>query len=82
MLYNAAWTSNGITDIARFLTDEAAAQQALADLRWPDGNVTCPLCEGGKKVYEVKQVRKDQKATSFRASASSGSVALAARNSA
>lgn len=50
---------NGITDIARFLTDEAAAQQALADLRWPDGNVTCPLCAGGKKVYEVKQVRKD-----------------------
>ena len=50
---------NGITDIARFLTDEVAAQQALADLRWPDG-VTCPLCEGGKKVYEVKQVRKDK----------------------
>ncbi|OSZ71953.1 hypothetical protein CAP39_00765 [Sphingomonas sp. IBVSS1] len=46
---------NGITDIARFLTDEAAAQQALADLRWPGGNVICPLdgCEGGKKVYEV-----------------------------
>ena len=44
---------NGITDIARFLTDEAAAQQALADLRWPGGNVACPLCEGGKKVYEV-----------------------------
>ncbi len=49
---------NGITDIARFLTDEAAAQQALADLRWPDGNVTCPLCEGGKKVYEVTYTRK------------------------
>ncbi len=44
---------NGITDIARFLTDEAAAQQALADLRWPNGNVSCPLCDGGKKVYEV-----------------------------
>ena len=43
---------NGITSIARFLTDEAAAQQALADLRWPNG-VVCPLCEGGKKVYEV-----------------------------
>lgn len=51
---------NGITDVARFLTDEAAAQQALADLRWPNGNVTCPLCEGGKKVYEVKQIRKDE----------------------
>lgn len=44
---------NGITDIARFLTDEAAAQQALADLRWPNGAVQCPLCAGGKKVYEV-----------------------------
>ena len=46
---------NGITDIARFLTDEAAAQQAFADMRWPDGKVVCPLdgCEGGKKVYEV-----------------------------
>lgn len=51
---------NGITDIARFLTDEAAAQQALADLRWPNGDVSCPLCEGGKKVYEVAYVRKDK----------------------
>jgi transposase-like protein len=50
---------NGITDIARYLTDEAAAQLALADLRWPNG-VTCPLagCEGGKKVYEVAYSRK------------------------
>jgi len=51
---------NSITDIARFLTDEAAAQQALADLRWPEGKVICPLCDGGKKVYEVKYVRKDK----------------------
>lgn len=51
---------NGITDIARFLTDEAAAQDALASLRWPEG-VTCPHkgCEGGKKVYEVKYVHRD-----------------------
>lgn len=51
---------NGITDIARFLTDEAAAQGALASLRWPNG-VTCPFCEGGKKVYEVayKHTTKD-----------------------
>lgn len=62
---------NSITDIARFLTDEAAAQQALADLRWPDGAVTCPLdvidgetgevtkC-GGHKVYAVAYARKDK----------------------
>lgn len=52
---------DSITDIARFLTDEAAAQQALADLRWPNGNVVCPLCTGGKKVYDVayKHVAKD-----------------------
>ncbi|GAA4819514.1 IS1595 family transposase [Sphingosinicella ginsenosidimutans] len=50
---------NSIADIASFLTDEAAAQQAFADLRWPNGNVTCPLCEGGKKVYEVAYVRRD-----------------------
>jgi transposase-like protein len=50
---------NGITDIARFLTDEAAAQEALANLRWPDGKVCCPLCDGGKKVYEVNYVRRD-----------------------
>ena len=43
---------NGITDIARFLTDESAAQQALADLRWPEGNVVCPLCDH-EKVYET-----------------------------
>lgn len=51
---------NGITGIACFLTDEAAAQQALADLRWPDGNIVCPHdgCEGGKKVYEVAYSRK------------------------
>jgi transposase-like protein len=62
---------DSIADIARFLTDEAAAQQALADLRWPDGNVTCPLdvvdsttgeitkC-GGQKVYAVAYTRKDK----------------------
>lgn len=62
---------DSIADIARFLIDEAAAQQALADLRWPDGNVTCPLdvvdaetgeitaC-GGQKVYQVAYVRKDK----------------------
>lgn len=44
---------------ARFLNDEAAAQQALADIRWPGGNVTCPLCEGGKKVYEVAYTHRD-----------------------
>ncbi|MBC9035153.1 IS1595 family transposase [Sphingomonas sp. JC676] len=43
---------NGITDIARYLTDEAAAQDALSKLRWPNG-VQCPLCVGGKKVYET-----------------------------
>jgi transposase-like protein len=30
----------------------------VADLRWPNG-VQCPLCEGGKKVYEVKYVHRD-----------------------
>src|SRR5690348_14222425 len=43
---------DAITDVAHYLTDEAAAQDALMRLRWPDG-VKCPLCEGGKKVYEV-----------------------------
>lgn len=43
---------NGITDIARYLIDEEAAQDALAALRWPNG-ITCPFCEGGKKVYET-----------------------------
>lgn len=62
---------DSIADIARFLTDDAAAQHALAELRWPDGNVTCPLdvvdsetgeitkC-GGKKVYAVAYTRKDK----------------------
>jgi transposase-like protein len=49
---------DGITDIARYLTDEEAAQDALAKLRWPNG-VQCPLCEGGKKVYEVKYTHVD-----------------------
>jgi len=50
---------NGITDIALFLTDEEAAQNALADLRWPDGKVACPFCDGGekKKVYETSYER-------------------------
>ena len=42
---------DAITDVANYLTDEAA-QDALMRLRWPNG-VQCPLCEGGKKVYEV-----------------------------
>jgi transposase-like protein len=50
---------DSIMDVASYLKDEVAAQQALADLRWPDGNVVCPLCKGGKKVYEVKYVRRD-----------------------
>lgn len=50
---------NSIADIAHFLTDEAAAQEAFANLRWPNGEVTCPLCDGGKKVYAVKYVRRD-----------------------
>lgn len=41
-----------LTQAARFLNDEAAAQDALQAMRWPNG-VACPLCEGGKKVYEV-----------------------------
>ncbi|HEX8667207.1 MAG TPA: IS1595 family transposase [Allosphingosinicella sp.] len=50
--------SISLMDLTRFLADEAAAQQALANLRWPNG-VECPLCHGGKKVYEVKYVRRD-----------------------
>ena len=49
----------GLTDIARFLTDEAAAQEAFQALRWPDG-VSCPLCDGGKPVHQVAYVRKDK----------------------
>lgn len=44
-------------EISRLLIDEAAAQDTLAKLRWPNG-VTCPLCDGGKKVYEVAYNRK------------------------
>lgn len=36
----------------------------MADLRWPNG-VTCPLCEGGKKVYEVAYSRKDKDGNSI-----------------
>ena len=43
---------DAITDVANYLTDEAAAQDALMRLRWPNG-IECPLCDGGKKVYEV-----------------------------
>ncbi len=49
---------DSITDIARYLTDEAAAQDAFATLRWPNG-VQCPLCDGGKKVYEVAYTHID-----------------------
>jgi len=47
-----------IADIAWLLTDEVRAQEFLAAQRWPDG-VKCPLCEGGKKVYEVKYTHID-----------------------
>jgi transposase-like protein len=66
---------DSIADIARFLKDEAAAQQALANLRWPDGNVACPFCDGGqnkdgekKKVYEVKYVHRDARTGKVRPS--------------
>lgn len=41
-----------IADIAWLLTDEVKAQDFLATQRWPNG-VECPLCDGGKKVYEL-----------------------------
>src|SRR6185312_5150642 len=53
---------DAITDIARFLTDEAAAQDAFANLRWPNG-VECPFCDGGKKVYEVSYNRTNKDGT-------------------
>jgi transposase-like protein len=40
-----------LTDIAPFLTDERAAGDFIAKLRWPDG-VTCPFC-GGATVWET-----------------------------
>ncbi|WP_338243062.1 IS1595 family transposase [Aurantiacibacter hainanensis] len=46
---------HGPSDVARFLADEEAAQNALAELRWPNGQVACPFCDGGekKKVWET-----------------------------
>ena len=52
---------DSIADIARFLTDEAAAQQALADLRWPDGNVTCPLDVVDSTTGEITACGGDRK---------------------
>ncbi len=51
-----------IADVASYLTDEAAAQDALMHLRWPNG-IECPLCDGGKKVYEVLYRRTSKDGT-------------------
>src|SRR3954447_22340706 len=56
-----------ITDVARYLNDEKAAGELIEKLRWPDGNVTCPLCHGlgkngkAKSVYECTAPNADRK---------------------
>ena len=50
-------------DIARFLEDEAAAQDALQKLRWPHG-VICPNpgCKaGGERIYELNYIYRDSR---------------------
>lgn len=34
-----------VRDIAPYLTDEKLAGEFIQNLRWPDGVVSCPLCE-------------------------------------
>lgn len=49
-----------ITDVARYLADEKAAGELIEQLRWPDGNVKCPLC-GHAKVYVCSSPNANRK---------------------
>lgn len=49
-----------ITDVARYLNDEKAAGELIEKLRWPDGNVTCPLCDH-PRVYECTAPNAERK---------------------
>jgi transposase-like protein len=56
-----------IRDVSRYLNDEKAAGALIETLRWPDGVVTCPLCDGlgkggkPKPVYECTPPNADRK---------------------
>ena len=51
-----------VRDIAPYLTDEKLAGEFIQNLRWPDGVVSCPLCEkDGAKVYECSGLNADRK---------------------
>src|SRR5215210_3641844 len=57
---------NNAKDAARYLNDEKAAGGLIEKLRWPDGNVTCPLCDGTKDgkarpVYECSAPNAERK---------------------
>lgn len=56
-----------IRDVSRYLNDEKAAGDLIEKLRWPDGAVTCPLCDGlgkngkAKRVYECTAPNAERK---------------------
>src|SRR5581483_897569 len=40
-----------LSELNRRFPDEATAKAHLFRLRWPEGNVTCPRCKKGEKIY-------------------------------
>jgi transposase-like protein len=40
-----------LSEAIRFFADPDAAFQTIMQLRWPDGNVTCPRCGGEKPLF-------------------------------
>ena len=44
-------TPDTLADAIRFFADKDAAFAAVIQLRWPDGNVTCPRCGGDKPNF-------------------------------
>ena len=51
--YNDAWKSTASPLLLASSLTKPLHSKPLCDLRWPNGKVVCPLCEGGKPVYDA-----------------------------
>ncbi len=46
-----------LQEAIQYFSDEQVCIDTVAKLRWPDGVVTCPACEGKEHYYLASQKR-------------------------
>src|SRR6266511_3796060 len=63
-----------LQDAIRYFSDEQTCIDTVAALRWPDGVVTCPACEGKEHYYLKTQKRWKCKACGRQFSVKLGTI--------